>query len=554
MLALAVQVRSCPYDDSAWSRMPEAERKTALATTDTRSLDQQCVLSLMRRLTSDPLGPRSGEAALGMLRRYLQDRGGLDRSLLSAAARICQPTPASKEWPPLLALWEKRNGRLQESVAALREAARLPEADSLYMVFNATGRLDALDLLNWAEVRGVLGQYSGAAAALCQATRREPRLVTLVQSQLVHLLSDSDTDAVRAALGAYRDCAMSAPGTDTLALGRWLAAVYGRFGLLDDERSALVEIAGKKSDVRRQLLELSFSHLAQRHCRQAIAAALPVVRQVPGDNLSELASTVLYQAYDCAGVRDSAVIWLDRARPSAPETRVNATVLYQRAGMRGKADSVLSLLPDGLSKDTLRLRQFLLSGRPDSASSSLSSMKTRPWWRASDQTAQLWSVRTALFGGAFGSLQAALDSLRFEPSWAYAAEMIACRYYTERLKSDPAALADWACLEYALYRGGGKEGVGCLHPQASATSTGQIVALRLIRALLDEHEIALASRLASQLDTVKTVPEQTYYCAEILAAQGELNQARKLLEGLIGAQQRDVFSTKARILLSRLIP
>lgn len=437
----------------------------------------------------------------------------------------------------------------------LCDKGRHDAADSLYRSHYVPGKFDPGQLVVWAEIKGVLEQYSSAAALLCEGMRKEPRLAVLMQGQFARILADVDSSVAHTALDSFSACAFAPGDVDTLGMGRWLPQMYDRFGLYAQERAVLTRLAARSPDYHRRLMDLAQMNLIRRNYREAVESALLAYRSGATDDARTFCAAVLVQAYDRLGLRDSAVIWLDRARVSGQAGQVYAVILYQQAGLATRADSVMVLLPPGMTRDTLQLRQLFFAVRPDSALRAIGVMERKPWWQSDRRALLLWKARIALFGGDVTAFGLVIDSIPFSVNWEYASEVVGYRYQMRTLDGDEELFKGWGAIELALYRGAFANAAAVLKhlPQAGGP-VARSLGMRVLRRLLDRGEVRLASDVAAGIDSAAAVPEQIYYCAEILVRQGGIAQGRRLLEQVILRNPQDVFSYRARILLEKLKP
>jgi tetratricopeptide (TPR) repeat protein len=365
------------------------------------------------------------------------------------------------------------------------------------------------------------------------------------------MLRETQPDTIGRALRTYGDCMLKQADVDTVRLRGWLTRSLSRFGLYQEELAMLTRTETPDTPIGRTLFSLAQRHFSRRRHQPALVAARAAYERVSREDLRSLCATIIYQSYVRQGKSDSALTWLKRADLSTARARMQAAVLYQQSGSLAKADSIVGLLHPGINRDTLAIRQLLFEGNPDSAAEAALALGSRGDTRQLRQLSGLWRVRSLLFATDMASFKQTLESLRFPPTWPYAAEMLRHRYSFERVKTDPAAMSTWAQLEYALYRGEPEDAIPSLRAESYSGPAAALLVLRLARALLQDNRPAKARTVLAELDAAQAPPEHMYYCAEALYELGEPGEARELLQELIMAHPQDIFSSKARVLLQK---
>jgi hypothetical protein len=543
---------TCPYDAESWKDTRTSKRRALLEAPALKSLDDACFVRLLEVL-EDPAGERTQvKPPLKLIREYLGYTTGFGLDLLFAALRHGGSAGDSASWAKVCTVWVERNGKMGEEAKRLSDAGELKSADSLYAAFDAGRLLSTSDFLAWVNVKTALGDYVGAARVLCALSRYKEGLSSHARGQLSHMFKDVDREVARAALLAYRDCYLALPHADTLMLRGWLEGTFSRYGLFDEQLRTLVAFDSDERPVGEKLVRLARRHLAQKRYAEAAWAARLALPRIDNRQLKNFCITALYESYRSLGKTDSAALWLERSPLARGSAAGPAVVFYQDAGMLARADSLLRGLKKGTVRDSLEVRQLLLEGQVDSAAGSAGRMVKASHWREARQNALIWVLRTGLYTGNIEGYKRVADSLAFDPSWDYAAEVLRYRYWYERLKADPAALRDWGPFEYALYRGSPASAASGMRMEGYAGPSAQMFVVRLVREFLARGDLAAAARQAQGIDVKHAVPAEAYYCAEILVLQGELEKAVGVLERLILEHPGDIYSSKARLLLLKV--
>jgi hypothetical protein len=542
-------VTPCPYADSTWRTLKPAQKRDRLASPHLADLEVRCFCALLGRAAEQQPSDPKARPALDLLMEYVGAAERFDLAVLFAALRVCRPLVDESAWKSVCALWEQSNGAMRARADTLTAVGELAQADTLFAAFNAAGLLSVPEVLAWANLKQTLRDYAGLARALCGLSRLGDRLTPVGRSQLVALLREAEPDQVKAALAAYRECALGLPGGDTLQLAEWLARSYAQYGLYEEEVGTWTSLESPTRPALEPLLRVAQRQFSLKRYRAAALAARQAWPRAQNAQVRSWCAAVLYESYVQLGPRDSAAVWLGRADLATTRDAARAVVFYQQGGMLAKADSLLAGVPAGTVRDTLVLRQLLLSGRADSAAALARRLAAGATWRGLRQSADLWQLRAALFSGDLTLARQLADSLQFEPSWEYAPEVLGYRYRLERLSGDPEALKEWPAFEYALYRGAPEKAAALLRFPSYAPRSVQLLSVRLVKAFLERGNLTQAAAAAARVDARIADPEHSYYCAEVLLGQGQPAQARALLEQLILAHPGDIYSSKARLLL-----
>jgi hypothetical protein len=541
----------CPYADSTWRTLKQTQKRDLLASPHVADLEGYCFCALLGRSAEQQRSDPRARPALDLLMEYAGAAERFELPVLFAALRVCRPLVDESAWKSVCALWEQSNGAMRARTDSLIAVGDLAQADTLFAAFNAAGRLSVPEVLAWANLKQTLRDYAGLARALCGLSRLGDRLTPVGRSQLVALLREAEPEQVKAALAAYRECALGLPGGDTLQLAEWLARSYAQYGLYEEEVATWTGFESPARPALEPLLRVAQRQFSLKRYRYAALAARQAWIRAQNAQVRSWCAAILCESYGQLGPRDSAAVWLGRTDLGTARDAARAVVFYQQGGMLARADSLLAGVPAGPARDTLVLRQLLLAGRADSAAALARRLAAGAAWRGLRQSAALWQLRAALFSGDLTLVRQLADSLQFEPSWEYASEVLGYRYRLERLSGDPEALKEWPAFEYALYRGAPQTAAAPLRFPSYAPRSVQLLSVRLVKAFLERGDLTEAAAAAARVDARIADPEHSYYCAEVLLAQGQPAQARALLEQLILTHPRDIYSSKARLLLLR---
>jgi hypothetical protein len=414
-------------------------------------------------------------------------------------------------------------------------------ADSMLAVVDSAGLLDPYDVVRWIQVKGVLSEY-GESGRLCCRLDGDAHLSSLARSRFLELLGEADMAGRREALERYSRCVLSQKSPDTLRLKAWLATVYADFGMYGEEDAVLFELDSKRFPSADAFLVSAQQRFSRRLFPQCITPAAAAFQRAGDQAKKSLAAAILYQCYLHSGTSDSASFWLSRASFSDPRLKAQAAAFLQEAGYLDRADSLIATLGQSVTRDTLVLRQVLLSGEPARAAG-LAAKLTRD-----KDAAALWRVRTAVFSGNGAELAGWIDTVRFGPSGGYGAEVLSYRYKLERLKDAPEAMADFGAVEYCVWRKR-PETVATRAFQAYPPAVQELLVCDIVKALADKRLFGDALKCAAQVPLEGAGAEFVYTYAEVLIRQGSVDEGSRILEKLMLSHPQDVFSGKARLLL-----
>lgn len=552
LLAAAAYGVDCPYADTQWQQLRPARQRKELDIADTHGLDPLCVVALLERVSGSPeqgLGPGR---AMTLLADHARMGRAIPYELLTAGIRFCAPEQHAAQWETVCRQWEREHGTLKERALALYGEGKLGMADTMHLALARAGMLSTSQYLQWETILSTRRAYDGLGRAMCMMGVQEPRLITLSRSHLGRQVADMDTAQVRQMLEAYADCFLASAEADTGALRDWLANTYARAKLYGAELRTLVELDAPNRPVLQTLVRVARRHYALKRFSFAARTALEAWSRTENRELRQLCATIAYESYRHLGLRDSAEVWLERTDMAAAGAAHRAVVFYQAHGQLVKADSLLAGIPPGVMADTLMVRQRLYEGRIGDARTVVANMASHDWWRRQPEYLRLWQVRVSLFSGAISLMSQNLDSLTFEPSWEHAAEVLRYRYWHQRIRQDPSALDVWGPFERALYCGNPQLADSLMRGASLKGTPAQLYRVRLVRGYLEKGDLVRAAAAAGSVKPKDTPPEQVYYCAEVLHAQGDDAKARELLEGLIMHHPESIYSSKARALLARV--
>jgi len=447
------------------------------------------------------------------------------------------------------------------------EGVGLPVADTLYRALDSAGRLDPHELLRYGRVKSLIGQYRAAARIYCRAATEDRRIEHAAMTQMAQLLADADSVEKAAAVRIFERCAMGSRDADTALYRNWLADFCGQQGLFEQQISILSRFSTAESPSGRKLADAARDHFSRRRYRLAVTAASAAYWRLDEDQRRSDAAFLTYQSYMQLRVRDSALVWLRLSGVDDKHARIQAIALNQETGHLEAAAALIDSLQASLPKDTLTVRQLLFAGEPVKALNAIMASKSASWATAPRER-MLWRGRCMIFSGQVHEAMPVIDSLKFVPSWHAASEILRYRYWVQKLDDSQSALDVWGKLEYAVYIGDMAAAVRLLKGHGMKGEPGEMLAVRLARALAKSQRPAEALEILELADdggvdygikginrktaTRAPSPEYLYFRAEMLSEAGRMDEARAVANKILVEHPLDIFAQKARILLSKI--
>jgi tetratricopeptide (TPR) repeat protein len=539
---------ACPATGSFGGSAP-VEKKRLLKGIIVETLDNACMDTIIEALKSE-----SDDELFLQVEKLIETwsvSNGFSLSLLSRCADIPFFAREKDAGRRITAMWERRNKPLDEAIEYLSNSGRQDEADSLFHAFDRCVKLGPDALLRWAAVKETRGMYNGMLSLYCRSINTDPRSAGFALGRLSQFLENAPSDTVHRMLCALGEGVLSARGIDTLMTLVWIADMYAEHGFISEEIRILERSARASPELIVRLLDIARNQERKGAREPAVAAARIVYQKAQNDQLRQTAAAIACRSFQELHRTDSALVWLERCDVSTERGKIDAIVLFQNANKPTKAQSMIGGMRKSFSRDTLEIRQRLYI---DDARGGLelATGLGRVW---TDRTAAitLWKVRCMLFCGVTENFGAILDSATVDPSQESGRELVDYRYYWNMLSRSKDAIAAWRMVEYDLYTGRAERAVdrmqGIVLPEEMQTA----LLLRLLRVLKAQGRTALLLRQFIGRSDIPGSPEYAYLHAEtLLESGGGSAEAVELLLRLIKDYPADVFSQKARILLSRL--
>ncbi|HMA64361.1 MAG: tetratricopeptide repeat protein, partial [Fibrobacterota bacterium] len=246
---------------------------------------------------------------------------------------------------------------------------------------------------------------------------------------------------------------------------------------------------------------------------------------------------------------DSALQWIHYAQLTNLNNLLNAINLYQLSGQITLAQTLINQFPSSLVKDTLTIRQAVFTQNLKTAhelihrNDSLKKYKNELY---------LWKVRVALFNKESDNLMKLLDSIPEIPTFSGSAEVLGYKYRILKLMDYPEALEAWRLIEYNCYIERLMAALTLLEQLRCDAGCKAECALVVAHHLYERKKIAEALAVLSSFDESGVSAEFLYQKALCLQKQEKPVECRKLLEKILLDFPDDIYSGKARLILSDL--
>jgi hypothetical protein len=537
----------CPAE-SIFSDSTLAGKVRKLKAVAPETIDDNCLTSII-----DSFKHESTPSLFHQFIKFIEDRSaarGLSLSLLTHCADIPYVTRDRETGKRLIALWERRNKPLAQSIQQYLNGGRQAEIDSLFRVFDRCIGLSPDQVLMWAGLKEIGNAYGAVLDLYCRVIAMDRIFMRSVFDRCSSLLENAPQDTIRSALVAFERCAYAIEGIDTAMVLQWIAGVYAQHDLTQDEIRILERLPKTSGSIIARFLEIASIQYRKGSHGEAIQAARAAYERAPGAHSKKEAAFIICRSFERIGRLDSAIAWLDLSDYSTEEGMIEAVVLYQKAGKMNDAQAMIGKLPQSYVRDTLAIRQLLYRGDTAAAFAAAEDIGKR--WTGYPE-AVLWKVRCLSFCGRVDAVGALIDTLSINPSWMASRELLDYRYYWNVLSRSAEGEAVWSRIEYDLYIGRSTHAVEIIGNSSLPDDVRTVVVLRVLGGLKAAGEIALLERMFLSYGSLASDPEVLYLYAEMLASsQRNKAKAEELLFKIINDFPATIFAEKARIMLSQL--
>ena len=546
----------CVYRDSIWENHKEYKKRNLLNSPSFENMDMDCFIYFLTQYYITSGSQNFASKLPALLRNYCQIHNFFDNKILHTLLQIADPVIYSSISIEIKRLWETYNGSLQNKISFFTERGLFNEIDSLYYSFNSLKLLDRYDLLKWARVKAVIGDYPGVAKIFCEISKGAKHFISMAQNQFIRILEETDSPQTqRKTLQLYKLCFTSRSDIDSLKFSMWLSRVYARFKLFDEEIEAITLLDNDSKSKGLRLLGVAQNRYNNNNFLKSIKPALLAWPFLSSDKNYRKNAVILYKSYNKIGKRDSAMIWLEKINLNNLGNKVDASVLYQNNGLLDKAQNTIEKLPQFISKDTLIIRQFLFENQMEKAKLFLSKLSWKYYRNKAVLDSYLWNIRIALFSGNQKKFNTLLDSINttgFNSSWPYASEIISLRIARQRLEMNGEAFDFFATLSYKIFIHKSKEQVTNFKVNKFSQEIQELLVAMLVNDLVENKNFDIAQYLLNSVPELDKSPELNYFRAFINYKKGFIDKSKEILEKIIVSKPDDVFAHKARIFLTKI--
>ncbi len=545
----------CLYSDSAWQQHSSSLQKRLLKQPTFAEMDDACFIALLHRYPPAKNRTERTNTLFSYLKKYCRVSNTFSPSVLHEFLMVVDTASYPDISAGIAGLWKTYNGPLHLQLRTMERKGLYAEVDNVYSDFMKLSLLDVYELLKWARIKSILGDFDGAVSIYCKASATENSFVNVALNQLKRALADvSSTETIRRTLEHFSSCYRSHPGASLDTLSKWLSKTYAHFELFREEEQAITTFDSNPASKGERLLSAARNRFSRNLFSEALPPAKKAWQYLSSDRQRQKCAIICYQSYMHIGRTDSAVLWLDKVNLTQLHSKANAVVLYQNSGFFKKADSVIQMLDNTITRDTLMIRHYIFLGEPDKAQEYLTRCAIKSHWRYAPADLYLWHIRLQVYTGSLPQTSRYLDSLsriKNSPSWHYTAEVLTIRLALQRLQIYPEAFKFWGSLRHDLYRNKPLEPVAAFNVTRWPAAIQEFLAATLIDALVGNEYYSEAQSILDRLPNLDS-PQTAYFRGITSFMLGYGDKAKKIFEKIILSNPDDVFAHKARIYLLKL--
>lgn len=504
------------------------------------TVDETCICSLFTD------SKRKNHETVPLVQIYARHTPISD-SLLFCAWRNLTGKENGSLFAAVLAGWKRHNPSLARKLRRLERLGSIRRIDTLCTILDSHGGLDAHILIRWIDTKEVLDDHHSIPPLLCRSIRGQPGLAHLALNRFRKILDGLSSPLADSLLNDFSRCHFT--GADTAMIWSWIIESYGRKKLFTAQIDLVLMLEHDRMKLGEHLEALAEQRLKKKQYRAAVEAALLLVNKTPQKSgVRSRAAGILYKAYNALGEPDSARIWMEKTDISSEKELAAAVELYQHLGRHDSAASLIARMPPSIARDTLRIRHLLLSDSLEEAAGMIAQNGIP--YRRLPQHYLIWQARTALFNGRPGLCAARIDSTGIRPEYAAASELMDYRYWLHRFADDGEALAKFTQIEYTLFKGNTKQAAKLLCSARLSSSAAWRLGVRIAYRQMDRSDSTAVSTL--ECTPAHKEPEYLLCLADAYFHNGVYTKVRSLLEKLILEFPVNIYTTRARVLLSRI--
>ncbi len=406
----------------------------------------------------------------------------------------------------------------------------------------------------------IIKDYSSVAALYCRILNRSDnfsndstysRSSYLTLNQFASQMQELGGENADRILQQFKKCSLEKIDADTIQLRNWLSKTYSRLEMFDKEIEILTSIQTEKTKqfLGTELIEIAKDRFLFKKLIPALHAAKAAYTKTNDKELQSDAASIVYQSFLSLGLADSAVKWLKKTDITSENRIIEAIELYQNAGQVQQSRQLITRLRSSLSKDTLFIRQYIFM---DSIDKAIEQTENSPYLKHSASDMMLWKIRLSLFNKKFSKVLEVYDSNPILLESNVSTELLLYKYWLQRLQDCPEALATWAEIEYNIYTGMLEKCVSLVKNKEIESTCQWRLALRVACAMHEKKKTSAALTVLKEYDENTVSAEFLYFKGQFLLEIGEIDSAKVLLQKIVLDYASDIFSGKARLLLTRV--
>lgn len=546
----------CSYTDSVWQLLGTAGQNNLIRKPSLDQMDPSCFISFLGKYSLQH-GNASAERILSIVQRYCQIHGELAPAIFHFLAQKKELLTDEKAKDACVRLWYVHNGPVQATLAELENQGKLNLADTLYQDWYALSVLSSTDLLRWAHIKEVLGDYIQAATLICTCIAHEDKnYLPVIHNQLLRMIEENGVpDTQQRIIAAYRTCLLSQPKIDSLWVSQSLADLYGRFSLFHQQVDAVVSLDNNLRSKAERLYGIAQSRFLQHLYELVIEPARLCLGFTRDDRLQRECAALLYETYIQIGNADSALVWYEKTGKNDRRANQSAVLLYQKKALFPQADSIISRLAESVEKDTLFVRQLLFQQEAKKAAIMFQNAIRQQRWKALPVDRYLWMLRLGVFNRDQTQAGVYFDSLHthgFAFSWIYASEILCFSIAYEKLQDYQDAFEAWCSVQYRVYIDKTDTIPAQLKTEYWPDHIRQFILASYADALIQKQAYERAHNvLMLEPDSTKNT-QLLFYKGLVEFKVGDRAKAKKIFEAIVVNDPENVFAHKARIYLLKL--
>lgn len=245
--------------------------------------------------------------------------------------------------------------------------------------------------------------------------------------------------------------------------------------------------------------------------------------------------------------------WLTRAGQSADLYKEEALLAFHDLHNYTQADSVLKLLPKGFSKDTMKLRHYIMTDEMTKGNSYIQTLEKNNTYSPEElRTLLYWKCRFALFEGnseKVSALTKQIGKLRPPLTWGYYSDFIKIRHCLAAFQKEKESFSYIGKAFKEHFTGK----VEMTIPETLSLNAKIYIYTLIIDSYIKRQNYHKASSTLNTVNSlVKTSAQLKLYKGVIAMRQGNRSEAQQIFEDILLDYPNESASENARIYLLEL--